>query len=153
MTLEELAPKLGELDEIRRHAERELAALKGHQERITELEADRDTLLDYVESVIPERLDNLTGEQRNKVYRMLRLEVKPTAYGFEITGAILHKGTDALWRMAGLTGLPLWWSFHRAWSRRPRYAISAASEPTTVTARWRRSPNAVPRRSLAPTPG
>ena len=95
MTLEELASKLGELDEIRRHAERELAALKNYQEHITELEADRDTLLEYVETVIPERLDNLTGERRNKVYRMLRLEVKPTPNGFEITGAILHKRTDA----------------------------------------------------------
>jgi site-specific DNA recombinase len=95
MTLEELASKLGELDETRRHAERELAALKGHQQRITELEADRDTLMEYVESVIPERLDNLTGEQRNKVYRMLRLEVKPTPDGYQITGVFVQKGMDA----------------------------------------------------------
>jgi site-specific DNA recombinase len=102
MTLEELAFKLGELDEIRRHAMRELTALKDYQERIDELEADRDALLEYAATIIPEALDNLTGEARNRVYRMLRLEVKPTPEGYEITGAILHKGMDALEEIPGI---------------------------------------------------
>jgi hypothetical protein len=96
MILKELASKLGELDEIRRHAERELAALKDQQERVAELEADRDALLEYVGTAIPEALDSLTGEERNRVYRMLRLEVKPTPEGYEITGVFLQKGMDAL---------------------------------------------------------
>lgn len=88
MTLEELAPKLKELDETRRHAERELAGLKNQQERVVELEADRDTLLEYVAAAIPEELDNLAGEDRNKVYRMLQVEVTPTPEGpYKVTGA------------------------------------------------------------------
>jgi hypothetical protein len=99
MTLEELASKLGELDEMRRHAERELAALKNYEERIAEMEADRDALFEYMEAKIPEEPDNLTGEERNRVYRMLRVEVKPTLEGYEITGVFLPKGSDALLSM------------------------------------------------------
>ncbi len=102
MTLEELASKLAGLDETRRHAEREFALLKNQQERVAELEADRDALLEYVAAAIPEELDNLTGEERNKVYRMLRLEVKPTPEGYEITGVFLQKGTDALEEIPGI---------------------------------------------------
>jgi site-specific DNA recombinase len=91
MTLEELASKLGGLDEIRKHAERELAALNGTQERVAELEADRDALLRYV-AELPIALDNLSGEERNRVYRMLRLEVTPTAEGYKVTGAFCTKG-------------------------------------------------------------
>jgi site-specific DNA recombinase len=97
MTLGELACKLGELDETRTHAERELAALENYQERIAELEANRDALFEYLEREIPERLDNLTGKQRNQVYRMLRLEVKPTPEGYEITGVFCTK-ERAPWR-------------------------------------------------------
>jgi hypothetical protein len=88
MTLEELASKLKELDETRRHAERELAGLKNQQERVAELEADRDALLEYVAAAIPEELDNLAGEDRNKVYRMLQVEVTPTPEGsYKVSGA------------------------------------------------------------------
>jgi len=86
MTLEELASKLTELEEARRQAERELAALEDRRERVAELENDRDALVEYV-SQLPIALDELSGEERNRVYRMLRLEVKPASEGFEVTGA------------------------------------------------------------------
>jgi hypothetical protein len=35
----------------------------------------------------PEGLDDLTGEDRNKVYRMLRLEVTPSDEGYKVGGA------------------------------------------------------------------
>jgi hypothetical protein len=44
-------------------------------------------------------LDGLTGDDRNKVYRMLRLEVTPTPEGYEVTGAfcgLLYSKTDGL---------------------------------------------------------
>ncbi len=81
MTLEELGSKLKDLDETRLHAERELRALKDSQARVEELEADRDTLLESISGQIPESLDSLDGEERNTVYRMLRLEVTPTPEG------------------------------------------------------------------------
>jgi hypothetical protein len=45
-TLEELGSKLAELDDMRRHAERELSAPQDHQERVEQLEEDRDVLLE-----------------------------------------------------------------------------------------------------------
>ncbi len=51
------------------------------------LERDRDALLESWVSMAPEALDQLTGEERNKVYRMLRLEVTPTHEGFAVSGA------------------------------------------------------------------
>ncbi len=105
MTLEELGSKLSELDEMRRHAQRELAALAENQERIAQLEEDRDTLLKTMAEAVPDGLDGLTGEERNKVYRMLRLEVTPTEEGYSITGALrvrMQNGTDALEEIPGI---------------------------------------------------
>jgi hypothetical protein len=48
---------------------------------------------------VPGTLDDLKGEERNKVYRMLGLEVTPTAEGYSVTGALrarLQNGTAAL---------------------------------------------------------
>jgi site-specific DNA recombinase len=88
MTLEELGSKLKDLDETRLHAERELRALKDSQARVEELEVDRDTLLESISGQIPKSLDNLNGEERNTVYRMLRLEVTPMLEGrYKVTGA------------------------------------------------------------------
>jgi hypothetical protein len=58
MTLEELAVRLGELDETKSHAGRELMALRDQQQRVEELESDRDTLLRYI-AELPVALDNL----------------------------------------------------------------------------------------------
>ena len=105
ITLEELAEKLTELDEIRRHAEKELASFKDHQERVEQLEEDRDALIKEMAETVPDGLDNLTGAERNKVYRMLRLEVTPTEEGYSITGALrvrMHNRTDALEEIPGI---------------------------------------------------
>jgi hypothetical protein len=48
----------------------------------------RDTLLETLAGQIPESLESLSGEERNTVYRMLRLEVTPTPEGhYKVTGA------------------------------------------------------------------
>jgi DNA repair exonuclease SbcCD ATPase subunit len=105
MTLEELGSKLSELDEMRRHAERELSALQDHQERVQQLEEDRDALIKEIVQTVPDALDSLAGKERNKVYRMLRLEVTPTPEGYTITGALrvrMQNGTDALEEIPGI---------------------------------------------------
>jgi site-specific DNA recombinase len=105
MTLEELGSKLSELDEMRRHAERELSALQDHQERVEQLEEDRDALIKEMAETAPDALDSLAGEERNKVYRMLRLEVTPTPEGYSITGALrvrMQNRTDALEEIPGI---------------------------------------------------
>ena len=75
MTLEELGAALQELDESRKTAERELAAIKGRRERIEQLEQDKDTLLQEYAEVAPEAMEALAPEERHSVYKMLRLEV------------------------------------------------------------------------------
>ena len=88
MTLEELAKKLSGLDEIRRHAERELSALHDYQERVEQFEEDRDALLEAMAETVPDALDGLTAMERNKLYRMLCLEVTPTPEGYSTTVAL-----------------------------------------------------------------
>ncbi|MDP9458169.1 MAG: recombinase family protein [Actinomycetota bacterium] len=105
MTLGELASKLKGLDETRKLARAELAALGEREGTATQLERDRDALLESWSSMVPEALDSLTGEERNKVYRMLRLEVTPTLEGFEITGALrgcLQNATSTLEEVPGI---------------------------------------------------
>jgi hypothetical protein len=53
-----------------------------YQERAEQLEENRNTLLEAMAEPVPGALDGLTGEERNKVYRILRLEVTPTPVGY-----------------------------------------------------------------------
>jgi len=86
LTLQELGEKLAGLEETRRIAHAELDALGDRRSRLEELEEDRDVLLSSYAGMLPEGLDALSGEERNVVYRMLRLEVTPTPEGFEVRG-------------------------------------------------------------------
>jgi septal ring factor EnvC (AmiA/AmiB activator) len=89
MTLEELAARLKELESARTSTERELAALNDRQRRVEELEEDRDALLESLAGTLPEALDDLTGEERCRIYQMLRLEVMPVPQGgYEVSGAL-----------------------------------------------------------------
>lgn len=62
MTLAELGSKLEELENTRRMAEAELAALVAREERVEELERDRDALLELYAGAVPEALDRLDGD-------------------------------------------------------------------------------------------
>ncbi len=98
MTIEELGSKLAGLEVTRRLALDEIAAVRARDKRAEELERDRDSLLESWVGAVPRAFDELTGLDRNKVYRLLRLEVTPTADGFGVTGAlggILGPETDA----------------------------------------------------------
>ena len=95
MSLEELGSKLKDLDNTRRIAEQELAAVKDHRRRVQDLEQDRDALLESMAEMVPEALDSLTGEEKSRVYRMLRLEVTPTTEGYDVSGAICTSVTPS----------------------------------------------------------
>ena len=92
MSLEELGGMLKEVEETRKLAETELETLAVRRNRVEELEQDRDDLLGYLTSVVPEGLMELSGEERNRVYRMLRLEVRPCPEGYELQGAFSTSG-------------------------------------------------------------
>jgi hypothetical protein len=86
MSLEELGGMLKELEETRKLAETELRNVAARRNRVEELEQDRDDLLGYLTRLVPEGLKELSGEERNRVYRMLRLEVRPCPEGYEVQG-------------------------------------------------------------------
>ena len=88
MTNEELDEAMRELEESRRTIKGELEALEGRSKVIEDLEGGRDATLESYARMVREELDALPAENRNRIYKMLRLEVtlhpdRPT----RITGA------------------------------------------------------------------
>jgi len=75
ITFAELGAKLQELEGQRTRAEEELDNLQLRRARLEDLERDRETLLKEYAGLVPEELDELTGEDRHQAYRMLRLQV------------------------------------------------------------------------------
>jgi hypothetical protein len=88
MTLEELGAKLKELERTRNLAQAELDAITLRKERVAELEMNRDVLLESLASMVPEALDTLEPEERNRVYRILQLEIIPSPQGLRVSGAL-----------------------------------------------------------------
>ena len=62
-------------------AEAEIAALAVQEERVEELERDRNALLELYAGAVLEALDQLDEVERNRIYRMLRLEITPRPDG------------------------------------------------------------------------
>jgi hypothetical protein len=58
ITLDELRARLAELEETREIAERELATVRGQEERVRDMERDWDALIDSLEAIAPEVLDS-----------------------------------------------------------------------------------------------
>jgi hypothetical protein len=56
-------------------AQRELEVLKGRRKRLEDLKRDRDALLERYANITAEALEELLPEERNKLYKMLRLRV------------------------------------------------------------------------------
>lgn len=73
---EELDRALAELEEISAVAERELKTLENRRKRIERLEHDKKALLASLEGAVPEALDRLPSESRNRICRMLSLKVE-----------------------------------------------------------------------------
>jgi hypothetical protein len=87
ITFDELREKLADLEDIRKTARRELKALEGRRERLEELKRDRETLMKSYAGMMPEVLDTLIPEERQQIYRMLRLRVNAGVDGtVEISG-------------------------------------------------------------------
>ena len=75
ISLEDLKARLGELEELRELAQRELETLRSYEEEIAQMERDRDAVLETYAGASSEALDSLTPEQRHNLYRSFRLEV------------------------------------------------------------------------------
>jgi hypothetical protein len=56
-------------------ARRELESLKGRSERLENLKHDRDAVLEAYANVTGEALEELSPEERNKLYKILKLRI------------------------------------------------------------------------------
>jgi hypothetical protein len=86
ITFGELRERLDELDETCEVIRGELDALAGRVERAEQMERDLEALLEQTAGVRPEDLDALGGDERNEIYRMLRLEITPSGENFAMRG-------------------------------------------------------------------
>jgi hypothetical protein len=63
------------LEGTRETARRELEALRSHRERLEDLKRNRDAVLESYANITSEALNSLSLEERNKLYKMLKLRV------------------------------------------------------------------------------
>ena len=128
ITFDELGAKLRELAADRATAEEELDNLQLRRARLEDLERDRETLLEEYASMVPERLDELTGEERHQVYRMLRLQVSVSPNGDLDVRGVLREAvctpTDTRSSTRGATG-----------TSSDRSGATAPWSPSTISAR------------------
>jgi site-specific DNA recombinase len=75
LTYEELGVKLAALEETRTLARRELESLKERRERLESLKQDREAVLQAYANVTVESLERLSPEERNRLYKTLKLKV------------------------------------------------------------------------------
>jgi site-specific DNA recombinase len=103
MTLDELKANQARLEEARKTAERELAALCDREEHVRTLEQRRDALIESLEATAPEALDSLTSEERHQFYKLLdlRVEVGPDGRP-DISGRALPEALN------GVSGFGTW---------------------------------------------
>ena len=65
MSRGELDEKLTRLEETRKTAEKEIEALRIRQDKIEELQRDKDALLEHYAALAPDALDSLAPEERH----------------------------------------------------------------------------------------
>ncbi len=98
IAFDELRAKLAGLEENRQMARRELDFLQERQERLREIEQDKNTLLEHYAGMVPEALDDLTPEERHHVYKMLQLRILVDPDGtLQVSGTFgdkLHLGEN-----------------------------------------------------------
>jgi len=74
MSFQELSTKLEELEETRQVALQELDAIEHRPALLQDLERGTTALLKTYAGAVPQRLDDLSPEDRNCIYKMLRLQ-------------------------------------------------------------------------------
>jgi hypothetical protein len=139
INFEELGAKLRELAADRATAEHELEDLNLRRSRLEDLERDKETLLEDFATMVPGALDELTGEKRHQVYRMLRLQVHVSPEGELDVRGVLREAVcttmDTLvapHRNVHSFGLP---PSHRGRTDQPRLKLYNAARLASIGAR------------------
>ncbi len=96
MSDEELTAALSDLDEAREAAQRELETARARGEALRRLEHDRDALMESYAGAVGEALEDLSPEERHRVYKLLRLDVRFRAdWPLEISGIFAQVAEEA----------------------------------------------------------
>jgi len=67
--------RVAQINQSRSAVEKELERIKDRVARVDQLERDRDAVLNDYCRIVPEQLDALEPEERNRIYKMLDLTV------------------------------------------------------------------------------
>ena len=102
--------RLAQLEQARRGVEDDLARIESRTAYIDRLEHNRDAVLNYYSQIVPECLDALEPNVRNRVYKMLNLTVRVHENGsLELTwalGADLCRDNEPLPRWSSASTTP-----------------------------------------------
>ena len=109
ITLEDLRTKVTGTKVTRLTAERELDVFRGRREKAKALEQDRDAMLKTYTQMTPEALDSLTPEERQQLYKLLRLRVVVRPDGWIRLSGAFDNGDG---RMYGRNRLTMLWPPH-----------------------------------------
>ena len=75
ITTEQFRAKRAELEEARGAAESQLEAARSHLARLDDIERSKDTLVSHYASLVPQALTELSPEEKNQIYKMMRFHV------------------------------------------------------------------------------
>lgn len=111
----ELDENLARIENGRATAQRELEAFSNRKQLLKNLERDRDVLLESYATATPEALDTLSPEERNKVYKLLKLRVTLSDDGTpEVSGVFCNgAGLEDVFALENDVGIALYESSGR----------------------------------------
>jgi site-specific DNA recombinase len=75
ITTEQFRAKSAELEEARLAAEGQLEAARSRLARLKDLEQSKEALISHYASLVPQALTELSSEEKNRIYKMMRLHV------------------------------------------------------------------------------
>ena len=75
ITTEQFRTKGAELEEARAAAEGQLEAARSHLVRLKDIERSKDPLISHYASLMPQALSELSSEEKNRIYKMMHLQI------------------------------------------------------------------------------
>jgi site-specific DNA recombinase len=75
ITTEQFRVKRAELEEARAAAECQLEAARSRLVRLKDIERSKDALISHYASLVPQALSELSSEEKNRIYKMMHLQV------------------------------------------------------------------------------
>lgn len=75
ITTEQFRAKSAELEEVRAAAEGQLEAARSRLARLEDIERSKDELISHYASLVPRALSELSSDEKNRIYKMMHLQV------------------------------------------------------------------------------